>query len=165
MQQLAQRVIARYHLDALGEAETAKYVGHRLSIAGLNGPMPFDRGAVRRIYHHSRGVPGASTCSPTARCSARMPRAAPASIRDRRGGGKGGLRRAEAGGQRRRRAARAALVGLGLVAGAVLVGAALLAIDRGGTARPRPTSRRLPAQLLRAGRAAAGGRPASACAR
>ena len=34
MQQLAQRVIARYHLEALTEGETAHYVSHRLTVAG-----------------------------------------------------------------------------------------------------------------------------------
>lgn len=57
MQQLAQRVIARYHLEALSEVETAHYVGHRLAIAGLTGEVPFDRAALRRIYRHSRGIP------------------------------------------------------------------------------------------------------------
>ena len=57
MQQLAQRVIARYHLDALSERETAQYVAHRMAIAGLTGAVPFDRGAMSRVYRHSRGVP------------------------------------------------------------------------------------------------------------
>ena len=57
MAQLAQRVIARYHLEALGEAETAQYVRHRLSVAGLKGPLPFDAGALRRIHRLARGVP------------------------------------------------------------------------------------------------------------
>jgi len=57
MQQLAQRVIARYHLDALSEPETTQYVGHRLAVAGLAGAVPFDRGALRSLFRHSRGVP------------------------------------------------------------------------------------------------------------
>lgn len=57
MRQLAQRVIARYHLGALTEKETAQYVLHRLSVAGLNRPAPFDRGEMRRIYRYSHGVP------------------------------------------------------------------------------------------------------------
>ncbi len=57
LQQLAQRVIARYHLEALAEAETAQYVRHRLAVAGLTQPMPFDSKAMRRIYRYSRGVP------------------------------------------------------------------------------------------------------------
>jgi general secretion pathway protein A len=57
MEQLAQRVIARYHLQALSEAETRQYVEHRLSIAGLGGPPPFDASALRRIHALTQGVP------------------------------------------------------------------------------------------------------------
>lgn len=57
LEQLAQRVIARYHLDALTPVETQHYIAHRLGVAGLQGPMPFDRGALRRIHAAARGVP------------------------------------------------------------------------------------------------------------
>ena len=57
LEQLAQRVIARFHLDALSQAETDDYVAHRLSVAGLSGPIPFDKKALARIYQLSRGVP------------------------------------------------------------------------------------------------------------
>jgi general secretion pathway protein A len=57
LEQLAQRVIARYHLDALSEPETAHYVQHRLEAAGLTRPLPFDRRALRLIHQVSRGVP------------------------------------------------------------------------------------------------------------
>ena len=57
LEQLAQRVIARFHLDALSPAETQEYIAHRLEIAGLERPSPFDRKAVRRIHQLSRGVP------------------------------------------------------------------------------------------------------------
>ncbi|MFE8644734.1 ExeA family protein [Sphingomonas sp. NCPPB 2930] len=57
LEQLAQRVIARYHLDALTPVETQHYIAHRLGVAGLQGPMPFDRGALRRIHTAARGVP------------------------------------------------------------------------------------------------------------
>jgi general secretion pathway protein A len=57
LEQLAQRVIARFHLQALSEAETAHYVQHRLSVAGLTAANPFDRGALRRVHRLSRGVP------------------------------------------------------------------------------------------------------------
>src|SRR5215208_5232651 len=42
LEQLAQRVIARYHLAALSAPETAQYVQHRLEAAGLTQPSPFD---------------------------------------------------------------------------------------------------------------------------
>ncbi|MEE9477517.1 MAG: AAA family ATPase [Roseateles sp.] len=57
LEQLAQRVIARFHLGALSEAETAQYIGHRLKVAGLNGAPPFDRKALRLIHQLTRGVP------------------------------------------------------------------------------------------------------------
>ena len=57
LEQLAQRVIARYHLDALTSRETAQYIHHRLNVAGLNGALPFDAASVQRIHVLSRGVP------------------------------------------------------------------------------------------------------------
>ena len=57
MEQLAQRVIARYHLQALTTAETSAYVAHRLAVAGLAGANPFDARALRRIHRLTGGVP------------------------------------------------------------------------------------------------------------
>jgi general secretion pathway protein A len=57
LEQLAQRVIARYHLDALTEKETAQYIAHRLAVAGLKGALPFDGAALRRIHQLTRGIP------------------------------------------------------------------------------------------------------------
>ncbi|MCE4557334.1 ExeA family protein [Roseateles cellulosilyticus] len=57
LEQLAQRVIARFHLGALSEAETAQYIRHRLTVAGLSGALPFDRAALRLIHQLTRGVP------------------------------------------------------------------------------------------------------------
>ncbi len=57
LEQLAQRVIARYHLDALSARETAQYINHRLVKAGLSRPVPFDAQAVQRIHTLARGVP------------------------------------------------------------------------------------------------------------
>jgi general secretion pathway protein A len=57
LEQLAQRVIARYHLDALSEKETAQYISHRLAVAGLRGALPFESNALRRIHQATRGVP------------------------------------------------------------------------------------------------------------
>ena len=57
LEQLAQRVIARFHLGALSEAETAQYIRHRLTVAGLTGALPFDRKALRLIHQLTRGVP------------------------------------------------------------------------------------------------------------
>jgi general secretion pathway protein A len=57
LEQLAQRVIARFHLHALSEAETGQYIAHRMAVAGLSGPIPFDRMALQRIHQLTRGVP------------------------------------------------------------------------------------------------------------
>jgi general secretion pathway protein A len=57
LEQVAQRVIARYHLEPLDEPGTAQYVRHRLGVAGLAGPLPFDAAALRRVHRHTRGVP------------------------------------------------------------------------------------------------------------
>jgi general secretion pathway protein A len=57
LEQLAQRVIARYHLGALTAAETERYIRHRLSVAGMTIAMPFDAKAMARIHQLSRGVP------------------------------------------------------------------------------------------------------------
>jgi general secretion pathway protein A len=57
LEQLAQRVIARYHLGALTPRETAQYIHHRLTISGLTGAVPFDAPAVQRIHALSQGVP------------------------------------------------------------------------------------------------------------
>jgi general secretion pathway protein A len=57
LEQLAQRVIARFHLEALSASETAQYIKHRLAVAGLKRGLPFDAEAMRRIHAVSRGVP------------------------------------------------------------------------------------------------------------
>jgi general secretion pathway protein A len=57
LEQLAQRVIARYHLESLNAAETQRYIQHRLTVAGHTGPLPFDTKALRRVFALSRGVP------------------------------------------------------------------------------------------------------------
>lgn len=57
LEQLAQRVIARFHLEALSPAESEKYIAHRLSVAGMTGTMPFNREARARIHALSRGIP------------------------------------------------------------------------------------------------------------
>jgi general secretion pathway protein A len=57
LEQLAQRVIARYHLEPLNASETSDYLDHRLAVAGLQGPSPLDRGAVKALHAASSGVP------------------------------------------------------------------------------------------------------------
>ena len=57
LEQLAQRVIARFHLDALTAAETAQYIEHRLGVAGLKAGTLFDKQATQRVHELTRGVP------------------------------------------------------------------------------------------------------------
>ncbi|HVL75569.1 MAG TPA: AAA family ATPase, partial [Noviherbaspirillum sp.] len=57
LEQLAQRVIAHYHLGPLNEQETASYVQHRMTTAGLHGPSPFQPGVMRHVHRLSGGVP------------------------------------------------------------------------------------------------------------
>ena len=56
--QLNQRITVRWHLEPLDRAETARYIAHRLRIAG--GPATgdiFSPGALRLLYRYSGGVP------------------------------------------------------------------------------------------------------------
>jgi general secretion pathway protein A len=57
LEQLAQRVVARYHLGPLTAEETRQYIAHRMAVAGLRGPLPFSAAALTRIHLRSRGVP------------------------------------------------------------------------------------------------------------
>ena len=57
LEQLAQRVIARFHMKALSEAETRQYIQHRLAVSGMTRSLPFDRDAIERIHQLSRGIP------------------------------------------------------------------------------------------------------------
>ena len=57
LEQLAQRVIARFHLGALSADETRQYVRHRMEVAGLKGPLPFNAEALARVHAITRGVP------------------------------------------------------------------------------------------------------------
>ncbi|MDD4944595.1 MAG: AAA family ATPase, partial [Rhodoferax sp.] len=57
LEQLAQRVVARFHLDALNATETAHYIAHRLVVAGHTGAPPFEPRALQRIHQLTGGVP------------------------------------------------------------------------------------------------------------
>lgn len=57
LEQLAQRITARFHLSSLNESETSLYIGHRLAVAGLASVMPFGRDALRRVFRITQGVP------------------------------------------------------------------------------------------------------------
>ncbi|QAU35185.1 ExeA family protein [Janthinobacterium sp. 17J80-10] len=57
LEQLAQRVIARYHLDALSPQETAGYIHYRMSIAGAAALHPFPAALMPKIHRLTRGIP------------------------------------------------------------------------------------------------------------
>lgn len=56
--QLNQRITVRWHLEPLDRAETARYIAHRLRIAGGPGTGDiFSPQALRLLYRYSGGVP------------------------------------------------------------------------------------------------------------
>ncbi|HEY0489419.1 MAG TPA: AAA family ATPase [Telluria sp.] len=57
LEQLAQRIIARYHLGSLTEQETGSYVSHRMAVAGSSGPPVFPPELTALIWRLSKGVP------------------------------------------------------------------------------------------------------------
>lgn len=57
LEQLSQRVVARFHLAPLSAEETYQYIVHRLSVAGWRGALPFDVAAITQLIRLSRGVP------------------------------------------------------------------------------------------------------------
>jgi general secretion pathway protein A len=61
LEQLAQRVIARYHLGPLSREESAQYVAHRLAVAGpdgrTGGAALFDSPALSALHRLAAGVP------------------------------------------------------------------------------------------------------------
>ena len=54
--QLSQRILTQVRLTALGRAETADYIAHRLNLAGCSGAV-FDRSAIQRIFQVTGGNP------------------------------------------------------------------------------------------------------------
>ena len=56
LRQLAQRIVARYHLGALAKSEVAAYVRHRLEIAGAQQPL-VPASLTGRLFSLSQGVP------------------------------------------------------------------------------------------------------------
>jgi len=56
MEQLSQRITARYHLGSLSKEEVRAYVNHRLKIAGGSGRIFPDK-VIARLHHLSRGIP------------------------------------------------------------------------------------------------------------
>src|SRR5471032_2469082 len=57
LEQLAQRVIARYHLGSLTPAETGAYIAHRLAVAGATAMAPFPPRLIAQVHQLTKGVP------------------------------------------------------------------------------------------------------------
>ncbi|MDN4059426.1 AAA family ATPase [Massilia sp. YIM B02769] len=57
LEQLAQRVIARYHLGPLSEPETGAYIAHRMAVAGFQGAPVFPQSVVPLVHRITHGVP------------------------------------------------------------------------------------------------------------
>ncbi len=57
LEQLAQRVIARYHLGPLSDAETGSYIAHRMTVAGAAAANPFPASLTALIHRLARGIP------------------------------------------------------------------------------------------------------------
>jgi general secretion pathway protein A len=174
LEQLAQRVIARFHLEALSELETSRYIRHRLNVAGMTQLRPFDTKVRERIHVLTRGVPrrinllcdramlGAYAAGKTEIDVAMINRAASEVFALQALG-------AQAAVPLWRKQAGAWAIGLGLLAGAGLVGAIAWGIQGGWarpaqapklTAAPVPASAPLPANAPLA--AASATNPASA---
>ncbi|MBI5576116.1 MAG: AAA family ATPase [Deltaproteobacteria bacterium] len=57
LRQLTQRVTVRAEILPLTDKETARYIGHRLAVAGSGGRPLMAPGAERAVYRGTRGVP------------------------------------------------------------------------------------------------------------
>ena len=162
LEQLAQRVIARFHLGALSQAETAQYIRHRLSVAGLRGAVPFDQAAWQRIHQLARGVPrrinllcdrallGAYAGGQT-KVNRRIVERAAEEV----------FGPAETATAARARHRRAAWAGAGVVAGAALVGGITLTVN-GGPRQSAPVAVATSASASALAAATAASKPASA---
>ncbi len=55
--QINQRVTSRYHLQPLNKKDVYAYIEHRLEVAGSGKNNFFSSGAIKRIFHLSKGIP------------------------------------------------------------------------------------------------------------
>ncbi len=56
IRQLEQRITARYHLLPLSGIETAEYISHRLSVAGMREQI-FPPAVIKKIFKLTKGIP------------------------------------------------------------------------------------------------------------
>lgn len=57
LEQLNQRVTARYHLHGLSRKETYRYIRHRLDVASNGNNVAFESAAMKAVYKFSKGIP------------------------------------------------------------------------------------------------------------
>ena len=57
LRQLRQRITVRYHIPPLTEEQTMIYIRHRLWVAGNEGELAFEPGAVREVFRYTAGSP------------------------------------------------------------------------------------------------------------
>jgi len=57
LRQLSQRITVRSRLTAMGLQDTTDYIAHRLKTSGCRIPGLFSKGAVKRIFRYSNGIP------------------------------------------------------------------------------------------------------------
>lgn len=57
LDQLRQRILASYHLDALSEEETSAYILHRMRAVGWYGNPAWRDGALDRVHRYTGGIP------------------------------------------------------------------------------------------------------------
>jgi general secretion pathway protein A len=57
LRQVNSRISVRFHIQPLKEAETARYIQHRLNIAGAPSKLRFTREAAASAHHLSKGTP------------------------------------------------------------------------------------------------------------
>jgi general secretion pathway protein A len=57
LRQLRQRITVRYNIPPLTLEDTMMYIRHRLWVAGSDGSIIFDSGAVREAYRYAKGGP------------------------------------------------------------------------------------------------------------
>ena len=57
LRQLQQRITFQHNITALNKQALHQYVGHRMALAGYNGPALFDKKAVTLLYRSSNGIP------------------------------------------------------------------------------------------------------------
>jgi type II secretory pathway predicted ATPase ExeA len=57
LEQLQQRISMFARLQPFGSEDTARYIAHRLQVAGYEGGPLFSPGALRLIAEHSQGIP------------------------------------------------------------------------------------------------------------